>query len=55
MDVAVAVVGVVVQVATTETCGADLDLEFIWGWWGQGTMFYTEVFGAVEDYGKGCG
>jgi len=39
LDVAVAVVGVVVQVAAAEACGGDADLEFVCFWGGEGAGF----------------
>lgn len=38
-DVAVAEVGVVVEVAAAEACGGDVDLDFVGGGWGDLTGF----------------
>lgn len=46
---------VVVQIAAAETCCSDLDLEVVWAWGGEGAVFDSEVFGAVEGGCEGGG
>jgi hypothetical protein len=45
LDVAVAVVGVVVQVAAAEACGGDADLEFVCFGGGEGAGFLGVLLG----------
>lgn len=49
MDVAVAMVAVVVQVAAAEACGGDADLEFVCFGGGEGAGFLRVVSGTGCD------